>query len=158
MTFKQHLPVTKADVLSYIRKKPAFKTAGGTCQDDVLMTYWWRIDGDDEMRHGRGHELQRCRQRVELLVDLYSQLAGSTQSKQLCIKLLYRYKPAKTSRITMLIYFLYFKLDVTLSGACQSRCYGKIHSGIETFPCSDFKPCRDFVPREINFTEKHISM
>ena len=43
LTFKRHLPVTKADVLltfctfSYIRKKPTVKTAGGTCQDGVLI-------------------------------------------------------------------------------------------------------------------------
>ena len=121
LTSKQHLPVTKADVLSYFRKKPAIKTAGGTCQDDVLMATMRCA-----RRHARGHELQRCRHRVRLLVHLYSKLAGSTQSKQLRIELLYRYKPAKTSRITMFnmqrlyLYFLYFKLYVTLSGARQS--------------------------------------
>ena len=42
-------------------------------------------------------------------------LAGSTQSKQYRIELLYRYKRAKTSRITVLnirklyVYFVYFK-------------------------------------------------
>ena len=101
------------------------------------MTYWWRRMKTMRCarRHARGHELQRCRQRVELLVDLYSKLACSTQSKQLRIELLYRYKPAKTRRITMLIYFLYFKLYVTLSGA-NPRCYGEIHSGIETPSCT----------------------
>ena len=55
-----------------------------------------------------------------------SGLAGSTQSKQWWIELLYRYKRAKTSRITVLniwklyLYFVYFKLYVTLSGAHQS--------------------------------------
>ena len=41
LTFKRHLPVMKADVLltfcTYIRKKPAVKIAGGTCQDGILM-------------------------------------------------------------------------------------------------------------------------
>ena len=52
---------------SYIRKKPAVKTAGGTSQDGVLMATMRCA-----RRHARGHRLQRFRQRVGLLVNLYS--------------------------------------------------------------------------------------
>ena len=69
-TFKRHFPVTKADVL-YLKgpiygKKPAVKTAGGTSQNDVSMATMRCARG-----HARGHQLQRCRHRVGLLVDLY---------------------------------------------------------------------------------------
>ena len=54
-------------IRSYVRKKPAVKTAGGTSQDGVLMATMrcarWHA--------ARGHRLQRCRQRVGLLVDLF---------------------------------------------------------------------------------------
>ena len=51
----------------YIRKKPAVKTAGGISQDGVLM-----VTMRCARRHARGHQFQRCRQRVGLLVKLYS--------------------------------------------------------------------------------------
>ena len=59
LTFKRHLPVTKADVLltfctySMWRKKPAVKTAGETSQDGVLMATMRCA-----RRHARGHQLQ----------------------------------------------------------------------------------------------------
>ena len=43
------------------------RTAGGTCQDGVL-----KATMRCARRHARGHQLQRCRHRVGLLVDLYS--------------------------------------------------------------------------------------
>ena len=59
----------------------------------------------------------RIRRIYELRAHNFSKgLAGSTQSKQWRIELLYRYKRAKTSRITVLnirklyLYFVYFKL------------------------------------------------
>ena len=61
LTFKRHLPVTKANVVlmfctyrSYIRKKPAVKTAGGTGQDGVLMATM-----KCARRHARGHGADR---------------------------------------------------------------------------------------------------
>ena len=54
-----------ADVLYQNTKKPAVKTAGGTCQDGVLMATM-RCAG----RHTRGHQLHRCRQRAGHLVNL----------------------------------------------------------------------------------------
>ena len=66
LTFRRHLPVTKADVLLtfctykvlYAKKKTAVKTTGGTCQ----VAYWWRRwDARGDMReatcarrHARG--------------------------------------------------------------------------------------------------------
>ena len=84
-TFKRHLPVTKADVVltfctykGYIRKKPPVKTARGTSQDGVLMATMRCT-----RRHVRGHRLQRCRQRVALLVDdLYSVIKSSNMILQ----------------------------------------------------------------------------
>ena len=65
LTFRWHLPVTKADVLLTFctykvlyAKKPAVKTPGGTCQ----VAHWWR------WWDARGHQHQRCRHGVGLLV------------------------------------------------------------------------------------------
>ena len=66
LTFKRHFPVTKADVLYIYKKTPPVKSAGGTCQDGVLMTTMRCA-----RRHARGHKLQRWRHGVGLLVDLY---------------------------------------------------------------------------------------
>ena len=38
LTFKRHLPVTKANVFVLMYEKAGVETAGGTCQDGVLMT------------------------------------------------------------------------------------------------------------------------
>ena len=51
------------------RKKPAVKPAGGTSQDGVLMATMRCA-----RQHARGHRLQRCRQRVGLLVNLFCAL------------------------------------------------------------------------------------
>ena len=54
-------------IRSYIRKVSAVRTAGGTSQDGVLMATMRCV-----RRHARSHQLQMCRHRVGLLVDLYS--------------------------------------------------------------------------------------
>ena len=65
-----------ADFFIYKYKTSAFvtgkcrlkvKIAGGTCQDGVFMATMRCA-----RRLARGHQLQRCRHRVGLLVDLYS--------------------------------------------------------------------------------------
>ena len=70
LTFKRHLPGTKTDVLLTFctykvqypkKKKPAVKTAGVTSQDGILM-----VTMRCARRHARGHQLQRCWERVGL--------------------------------------------------------------------------------------------
>ena len=68
--------------------------------------------------HDTAHLIDSARLTFEICDAHHSsnKLPGSSQSKQLRIKLLYRYKQAKTSKITVLnirklyLYFVYFKL------------------------------------------------
>ena len=65
LTFKRHFPVTKADVLYLYTKKPAVKTAGGTCQDGVLLMATMRC----ARLHARGHQLQTLNSGWSLFCD-----------------------------------------------------------------------------------------
>ena len=86
LTFKRHLPVLKAYVLlTFCTYKVLYtKNAGGkncmgTSQDGVLMATMRCA-----RQHARGHWLQRCRQRVGLLVDLFCDLG-------LCMLCIWKY-------------------------------------------------------------------
>ena len=99
LTFRRHLPVTMADVFvlirSYMQKKPAVKTAGGTCRDGVLMATMRCA-----RRHARGHQHQRCRHGVGLLVDyLFCGRIMQFQARKLSRDILARASPTCFSRL-----------------------------------------------------------
>ena len=69
LTFKRHLPVTKADILLMFctykvlyTKKAGGKNCRETFQDGILMATM-----KCSRRHPRGHQRQRCRHRVGVL-------------------------------------------------------------------------------------------
>ena len=71
LTFRRHLPVTKADVLLTLctykvlyAKKAGGKNSRGNLLGGVLMATMRCV-----WRHARGHQHQRCRHGVGLLVD-----------------------------------------------------------------------------------------
>ena len=59
LTFKRHLPVTKADVLYLCTKK----AGGKNCRENLPG---WRIDGDDEMREANGEACARRHARGDM--------------------------------------------------------------------------------------------
>ena len=63
----------KPTFCTYIQKSRRSKLPGETCQDGVL-----KATMRCARRHARGHRLQWCRQRVGLLVNLYSVTVGRT--------------------------------------------------------------------------------